>query len=319
MARIVITGGSGFIGTNLISFLAESKHDIVNFDMAAPRNHEHQAYWHNVDIVDREALMREMVALQPDYVVHLAARTDLNGMGVSHYASNTVGTENVLAAVAKCGGVKKVIVTSSMLVCRAGYQPKDQFDYSPATSYGESKVQTERITWENPPACDWVLIRPTSIWGPWFGAPYRDFFDMLLKRRFIKFGKRACTKTYGFVGNAVRQIEGLLFCDTNGQAQKVFYIGDYAPININEWADEIAGLLGYRVSTVPYWVARLAAWTGDTLKLAGIRFPLTSFRLRNMTTDNMIDLSETRKQVGGVQISRKDGVIETLAWLGVKF
>lgn len=318
MARIVITGGSGFIGTNLVHFLIDAQHTVVNLDKVAPRNPAHLGYWRPVDIVDRHGLTHLMEECKPDYVVHLAARTDLNGTDVGHYASNTVGTENVLVAVAQCQSVKKVIVTSSMLVCRAGYQPNDQFDYAPTTPYGESKVQTERITWQSPPACDWVVIRPTSIWGPWFGAPYRDFFDMILKRTFIKFGGRACTKTYGYVGNSVRQIASLMFADTTGQVQKVFYIGDYVPININEWADEIAAMLGYRVRAVPYVVARLAAWLGDVLKVAGIRFPLTSFRLRNMTTDNILDLSETRKIVGEVQIERKVGVAETLKWLGVK-
>jgi nucleoside-diphosphate-sugar epimerase len=318
MARIALTGGSGFIGTNLVQLLAEGGHDPVNLDVAPPRNAAQAPYWRKVDIVDRDRLQREMESFAPEYVVHLAARTDLDGTDVSQYASNTTGTRNLLAAVARCQGVKKVVVTSSMLVCHAGYRPKDQFDFAPTTAYGESKVEAERIAWASPPACDWVLIRPTSIWGPWFGVPYRDFFDMLIQRRFVKFGRRAGTKTYGYVGNAVRQIVGLLFCDTAGQAQKVFYIGDYEPIDINEWADEIAGALGYRVPSVPYWVARVAAWSGDVLKLAGIRFPLTSFRLRNMTTDNVVDLSETRRLVGSAQIARKDGVAETLAWLGVR-
>lgn len=37
--------------------------------------------------------------------------------------------------------------------------------------------------------CDWCIIRPTSIWGPWFGVPYRNFFDMVMHRMYFQIGR----------------------------------------------------------------------------------------------------------------------------------
>jgi len=55
--------------------------------------------------------------------------------------------------------------------------------------------------------------------------------------------------------------------------------------------------------------------TGDLLRLFGIRFPLTSFRLRNMTADNVIDMSPTFGLTGPGPYTLADGIEETARWL----
>src|SRR3712207_7397409 len=44
------------------------------------------------------------------------------------------------------GSLQRAIITSTQLVCRLGYVPKDDHDYNPHTSYGQSKVATEKLT-----------------------------------------------------------------------------------------------------------------------------------------------------------------------------
>jgi nucleoside-diphosphate-sugar epimerase len=198
-----------------------------------------------------------------------------------------------------------------------GYKPKNQFDYHPATIYGESKVLTEKTVWDNPPNCDWVIIRPTSIWGPWFGYPssYVNFFKMLIVRRYFHIGKKLCTKTYGYVDNTIYQIEKLLLCDTTDEKNKIFYLGDYNPTNIEEWANEIANILHYKIMRIPYCMVFMAALFGDIIGKIGIKFPMTTFRLKNMTTDNIIDLTNTMRLVPELPYSRIEGIHRTLEWL----
>ena len=185
--KILITGASGFIGTNLLESLRKD-FNVINVDFRAPRNKEHIGYWQDVDIVDFNSLYKVATDFNPDYIVHLAARTDLDGKTLEDYNANTIGVENVLKVASELPNLKKIIITSSMLVCKAGYMPKTQSDYNPTTVYGESKVRTEQITWNNPPRCDWAIVRPTSIWGPWFGVPYRNFFDMVRSRMYFHIG-----------------------------------------------------------------------------------------------------------------------------------
>ena len=314
MYKVLITGGSGFIGTNLLLFFKE-KYEILNIDIRESNLTELQKYTSIVDITNYENFRNVVIGFSPDYIIHLAARTDLNGKFIYDYSANTVGVSNLMKIIHELPKLKKLIVTSSMLVCHTGYYPKNQFDYAPNTLYGESKVETEKIVWDNKPQCDWAIIRPTSIWGPWFGVPYRNFFDMVISRKYFHIGRKSCTKTYGYVGNAVYQIEQILFHETLNEDQKVFYIGDNPPTNIETWANEIAAELNSNIKRVPFWMLKTAAYFGDLLKLFNITFPMTSFRLKNMTTDNIIDLSETYNIAPNPPYSRIDGIKATLQWL----
>ena len=289
--------------------------EVLNIDLQPPVLKSLLPYWNKCNICNLSLLSKYICAFSPDYIVHLAARTDLDGKSVEDYSANTKGVENLLKIVKQLSGLKKIIITSSMLVCRTGYYPKNQFDYSPSTYYGESKVITENLVWENEPHCDWAIIRPTSIWGPWFKVPYKNFFDMVMAHRYFHIGNKSCTKTYGYVGNAVYQIEQILFNDTTDRSNKVFYIGDNPATNIEEWANEIADELNYKIIRMPFWSMKIAAWVGDMLKAMGIRFPMSSFRLKNMTTDNIIDLSNTYRIAPNPPYSRVEGVKETLDWL----
>lgn len=315
MSRILVTGGSGFIGTNFILSQLSCGHEVLNLDL-------HKSKLSNLEFVTMPCNMdlfsdlgSKIINFSPDYIVHLAARTDLDGKSLDDYSANTLSVKNLMEVLPSLPELKKIIITSSMLVCHTGYYPKDQFDYAPSTLYGESKVKTEEIVWNNKSQCDWPIIGPTSIWGPWFGVPYRNFFDMIMTRRYFHIGSKGCTKTYGYIGNAVYQIEQILFNDTRDENQKAFYIGDNPPTNIEDWANEIAGELGYKVRRMPWRLVRLVAWSGDLLKYTGISFPMTSFRLENMTTDNIIDLSATYKIASNPPYSRIKGIQETLKWL----
>lgn len=314
MYKILITGASGFIGTNLLEYFKD-KYTIRNIDFNKPKTQDRNSYWKNVDITNYSELKRCMLEFSPDYIVHLAARTDLQGKSIEDYSANTIGVKNLMEIIKLLPNLKKIIITSSMLVCHTGYYPKDQFDYAPTTIYGESKVETEKIVWANKPHCDWAIIRPTSIWGPWFGEPYRNFFDMVMSHKYFHIGNKGCTKTYGYVGNAVYQIEQILFSDTKDENNKVFYIGDNQPTNIEVWGNEIASELGYKIIKMPYSLIKCAALFGDILKIIGIRFPMTSFRLKNMTTDNIIDLSDTIKLAPNLPYSRIEGIKQTLSWM----
>lgn len=315
MGKILITGGSGFIGTNLIEKLVLEGHEILNIDIKEPNENIFLKYWKKVDINNFQNFRQNVFDFEPDYIIHLAARTDLDGKTLEDYNTNVLGVENLLKIVNELKTLKKIIITSSMLVCYGGYYPQNQFDYAPTTIYGESKVKTEEIVWKNKPTCDWAIIRPTSIWGPWFGIPYKNFFDMIIAKKYFHIGNKGCTKTYGYVGNAIYQIETLLFTETNNELNKVFFIGDNPATNIEEWANEIADELGRKIRKVPYFIIQIAAFFGDILKLIGVTFPMNSFRLHNMTTNNIVNLENTYGVAPKLPYSRKEGIRVTLKWI----
>ena len=316
MRKILITGGSGFVGTNLIDNLMHYEDvRILNIDIAEPKILGHGGVWQNVDIRGEEKLKEIVMSFSPDYVIHLAARTDLNGKTLQDYDANIQGVTNLLGALEKVPNLKQAVFASSMYVCEPGYMPKDFEDYAPHTLYGESKVETERRIKEWNPKYTWSIIRPTSIWGPWFGEPYNRFFHIVLSHMYFHMGKRACKKTYGYVDNAIYQIMSILEADPEKVDKKVFYIGDYEPYDITKWANEIAKEAGIWIPRIPYWCFKCAGWFGDLLKTFGIAFPMTSFRLHNMTTDNVHNLEPIKAIAPNLPVSRKEGTKRTLDWI----
>ena len=313
--RILVTGGSGFIGTNLIETLLKTGAEIVSIDMIAPKLKEHRTVWKQVDIRERDALMTTVKDFQPEYVIHLAARTDLNGKTLQDYDANMQGVTNLLDALEQLKDLKRVVFASSMYVCEPGYMPKDFEDYSPHTLYGDSKVETEKRIKERNPKYTWSIIRPTSIWGPWFGEPYNKFFHIILNHMYFHMGKRACRKTYGYVDNAIFQIMSIVKADKEIVHRKVFYLGDYEPYDITEWANEIAKEADIWIPRIPYWCFITAGWLGDMLKKVGIAFPMTSFRLHNMTTDNVHNLEPVKAVAPNLPVSRIEGTKRTLKWI----
>lgn len=315
--KILVTGASGFIGTNLLEYLIEKGYSVLNIDFIEPKIKERKNLWENIDIRDYNKFLSAALKYDPDYIIHLAARTDLDGKSVDDYSANTVGVENLLKIVQELPKLKKVIITSSKFVTPNGYEIKNQFDYCPHTVYGESKVVTEKNVWANKPKCDWCIIRPTSIWGPWFGIPYRNFFDMVMKRMYFHIGNIKCHKTYGYIGNSIYQIEKLLFAETLDEKNKVFYIGDEPAYEINEWADEIASELGFKVPTMPVWFVKALAKLGDFLGLFHIHFPMQSFRFGNMTNDGTNDMSNTYKIAPKMPYTRQQGTKATIEWIKI--
>lgn len=225
------------------------------------------------------------------------------------------GVSNLLEALAQVPNLKRVVFASSMYVCEPGYMPKYFEDYAPHTLYGESKVETERLIKEANPSYTWSIIRPTSIWGPWFGEPYDKFFHIVLRHMYFHMGSKACKKTYGYVDNAIYQIMSILKADSEKVNGKVFYLGDYEPYPITDWANEIAKFEDIHIPNVPFWCFKFVGWFGDFLKKFGVAFPMTSFRLHNMTTDNVHNLNPIKEIAPNLPVSRLVGTKRTLDWI----
>jgi nucleoside-diphosphate-sugar epimerase len=317
--RVLVTGGSGFIGTNLVESLVQDRMTVVNLDHSPPLRRDHGPYWKRTDLLDPEAVGRLIRRFRPEQVVHLAARTDLaRNTVLADYAVNTTGTSNLLDAMEGVGTVTRAVVASSMLVCRLGYLPRSDTDYAPDTVYGESKVETERIIRVRDPRFQWALIRPTTIWGPYQLRLRDEFFRLLRTGHYVHPSGRPCRRSYGYVGNTVHQIRRLLEAPAEQIHGGTFYIGDPA-IDLRDYVNGFSRrLTGRDVRVAPYFLMKAAAVCGDLLSALGWRsVPLTSFRLGNLTRDNVLDMSPTLNVTGPNPYTLEQGIEATAAWLDV--
>jgi nucleoside-diphosphate-sugar epimerase len=316
---IVVTGGSGFIGTNLIEFLAFNGYNVVNLDKNPPRCSNHLKMWRQVDILNQLDLFKIISEISPDYVIHLAARTDLNGFYIEDYEENTMGVKNLISVLKNTKSVKRVLFISSMLVCNLNKNPISDTDYSADTVYGKSKVIGEKLVREEVnDAFEWIIVRPTSIWGPWFEAPYRNFFDAIKFGYYFHPNNLMTIRSYGFVLNSVFQLEMLLTTSCADVIGGVIYLSDYDPINIKEWAEMIdMNFNGNgKIKVIPKFLLKIIAKCGDLVKKAGYKNPpLCSRRLQNMSTSRVFDLSVWERICPRLPYTTQEGVQITCNWM----
>lgn len=317
--RVIVTGGSGFIGTNLVEHQLSINNTVINIDIAPPRNKAHTACWKSVDLMDSTELSRNIREFAPDVIFHMAARTDLDGFSASDYSVNTVGLSNLIDAIDGLESLRRVVFASSRLVCRIGYQPLSFEDYCPTTAYGESKMLGEQLirAASNRIPCPWIILRPTSIWGPWFDIPYKTFFLAIARKRYFHPKDSHILKSFGFVGNTIFQLQHLIDADDGAFSGRTAYLADYPPIDVAEFANAIQKGLGISsIRSVDIRLLRMAALMGDALKAVGYHNPpLTSFRLNNMLTPMIHDLDFLRSIVGNLPYSMSQGVNITVGWL----
>jgi GlcNAc-P-P-Und epimerase len=315
--RVLVTGGSGFIGTNLVERLSTRNVDVINLDNQPPRSSEHVECWRQVDLLDGEQVQRVVDEFEPTHVVHLAARTDLRGRHVSDYTANTDGTKLLLTALAGVRFPPRLIAASTRMVCEIGYQPRGETDVCPPNAYGASKAQMEEVVRAAAYPGTWLIVRPTSIWGPWFDVPYRGFFLAVARGRYRHPVGARVLKSFGYVGNTVEQLIGLLAAEPSAINSKVYYLADYQPLEVGEWASLISDATGGpEVRTAPLGLLRAAASAGSLLQLLGwSEPPLTRFRLRNLLTEMTYDLEPIRRHVPSLPFTLKSGVDHTARWL----
>ena len=163
----------------------------------------------------------------------------------------------------------------------------------------------------------WTIVRPTSFWGPWFGIPYRNFFDVVRKALFIHPAGTVVLKQWGYIENAVHQVQRLLETDREQAHGKTFYLADHQAFDLHEFANAVSKAFGKgQVRTVPLGLLQFIAKSGDLLKKIGWSSPpLTSFRLNNIITEETQDLSTLEAIVGELPYDYERGIQRTVQWM----
>lgn len=319
MTKVLVTGAAGFIGRNLIENMRQSGYEVAGCDTKPQEVSRTGIKYATVNLLDVAGIEGIVKNEKPEIVVHLGARTDLLGTTSADYAANTDGVKNIMSACVS-SSVRRVVFASSRMVCRIDHIPCNYNEYSPPNEYGRSKMTGELLVRSAQVPFEWVIVRPTSIWGPGFGIPYRNFFDQVRKRRYFHPGSHRPLKSFGYVENTVFQLQKLIHADAQAVHGRTFYLGDYEPLDLARWANYIHQSFGFKghIRAVPMPFLRAAAKIGDGLnKIVGFdRAPLTTFRLKNLITDMVYpQLSELRTVTGDLPCDWRVGTERTVAWL----
>lgn len=293
--KILVTGGSGFIGTNLMEYYLSKGEEAINFSTDPPKNPEHRSYWRKVDILDSEGLRAEIANFSPSHIINLAAQTGTidRGRKLEDYTTNFHGLRNLVEIAKDTPSLERLISTSSMLVCRSGYKPQNETDYCPDTLYGQSKMLGEKVMREaGDLPYSWAIVRPTGIWGPWFEAPYTTLFKLIQRGLYVHPANNRPVQSLGFVGNTIYQLDTLMHAPHQKVHGKTFYLADYPATNMWEWTELVQkALKARRIHEVPIWALKVVAKAGDAMQLVGWSDPpLFTSRLHNLMRGFVFDL-----------------------------
>jgi GlcNAc-P-P-Und epimerase len=317
MMRMLITGGSGFIGTNLVDTLMDKGVEVINLDINPPKKTSQALYWEKCDILDFDLTFRNFEQFQPTHVIHLAACTDTLSTQLDDYAVNTEGTVNVLRSIKNTPEIQRVIITSSQFAFAPPGLPQNDEDYNPIGAYGMSKVLSEKATRTAGLNCLWTITRPTNIWGPWHPRYPSEFWHVLKKRLYFHPGGKSAVRSYGYVKNIIYQMLKIFEAQPALVHEKVFYLGD-PPIPLIDWVNGFAlSITGKPARTIPRWLLRTLAGTGTLLHGMGIRVPITLSRYRSMTEDYFSPVDKAIESFGVPPYSLEDGIKETMDWLNL--
>lgn len=313
--RILVTGGSGFIGTNFIEVALERGIEILNLDISPPKKQTHIVVWKPCDIMDFNACMDLFQEFQPTHALHLAARTDTDSNELMDYKVNSEGTDTFLRCIKSMPGIKRAVITSTQFVFAPPGLPENDEQFNPIGAYGMTKVLAEKATRAAELDCTWTIIRPTNIWGPWHPRYPKEFWLVLKKGWYLHPGGAPVMRSYGYVKNVVNQTLKIFEAPATAVHAKVFYVGD-PPIPLFDWANLFSlAITGKPVRVVPRMVLRMLAVVGSLLRPVGIRFPITLSRYRSMTEDYLSPMEVTLSQFGAPEYSLQEGVEETVTWL----
>jgi len=287
MAKFLLTGGAGFIGSNIAQRLLRDGHAVRIIDNFTTGRRENLAEFENQieliegDICKTADINRATAGV--DYVVHLAAKpsviASVEDPRACHEA-NIDGTFNVLMA-ARDANVKRLVFSASSSVY--GDTPelpnRETFAPRPLSPYAIAKVTGEYYckVFSEIYALQCVSLRYFNVFGPkqnpdsQYAAVIPKFIAALLEGKApVIFGDGDQTRDFTFVENVYRA--NVLACTAEGVAGEVFNIACGEPISVNRLVEELNKILGTAIEPVyeaerPGEVKYSAADVGKARKL----------------------------------------------------
>ena len=265
LGRVLVTGGSGFVGANLVATLLDRGLQVRSFDRVPSRHAEHPGLETVVgDITDTADVEKAVDGI--DTIIHTAALIELMGGAAvtdeyrkRSFAVNVEGTKNLVHAGQRAG-VQRFVYTASNSVVMGGQRISGGDETLPYTTrfndlYTETKVVAEKFVLSQNGEHDMLTcsIRPSGIWGRGDQTMFRKVFENVLAGHVkVLVGNKNIKLDNSYVHNLIHGFilaaEHLVPGGTApGQA---YFINDGDPVNMFEFARPVITACGRKLPNV---------------------------------------------------------------------
>jgi UDP-glucose 4-epimerase len=253
MAKCLVTGCAGFIGSHLCDELLAKGHEVIGIDDLSggfvenvPKN---VRYW-PWSITDPDKIGAVFIAEEPEYVFHLAAYA---AEGLSHYIrrynyeNNLIGSINLINAAVN-HGVKHFVFTSSMAVYGSQQVPyTEDMRPEPEDPYGVAKAAVERelAIAHKMFGLEYTIFRPHNVYGERqnIGDRYRNvigiFMNQIMRGEPMTiFGDGEQVRAFSYISDIAPVIARAI--EEPAAKSRIFNIGGELPVSINHLAEMVA-------------------------------------------------------------------------------
>lgn len=289
--RVVLVGGSGFIGSRLARRLKRrTEAELSIFDKA--ESHAFPELGVIGDIRSKDDLRSGL----PDHaaLIHLAAEHRDDVKPVSLYQQvNVDGTRNI-CAVAREKGINTIVFTSSVAVY--GFAPAGtggSGPIAPFNNYGRTKYEAELILseWqrEAPHERTLTIVRPTVVFGERNRGNVYNLLRQIASGRFVMVGKGENRKSTAYVENVAAFLEHALALSPG-----IYVVNfvDQPALTMNELVLSVYRILGRPAQKIgcrlPYPAGLAMGKFVDMVAAAtGARFPISATRIKKFASDSV--------------------------------
>jgi len=238
--KLIITGGTGFLGKRLIRQLKENNHTIFNYDIID-----------GYDILNTEQLEKIFIDFKPDSIIHLAACSDLNIYAEKpeiSYKINVIGTRNILNL---CNKYYVRLLFGSTCCCYGNNDthPTDENSPTcPTEPYAKSKKESEKEILEiGLPHC---CMRLATFYGPEMRAALAPavFIDKIHNDKTVEIhGTGEQTRTFTYVDDIV---SGIITIIENKPTYSIINVTTEETVSVIEIIDYIKNITGKNITSV---------------------------------------------------------------------
>jgi nucleoside-diphosphate-sugar epimerase len=303
-AVVVITGASGFVGSNLCRRLAGVACRVTG--IVRQQSDTSTLEGVKLDLVRADLRRPHEIRLPPDtcHIIHAAALVSDSAADADCRAGILDATRNlVTAAESQCRRLERFIYISTALVL--GYGQRQISDARPGRAVADMPyVRYKRLTEEfllerhRRNGLPLVILRPADVYGPRDRVSTVPMLDTLGRGMPVLVGAGTSRMAYCYVDNLTQAVERACLCDR--ALGRCYTVCNLTTLDWRTFFDGLGARVGARPRAVPRVAAFGAVLVADALRrfLPMARPPLTVYRFRRATTDTTYDISSTVRDLG---------------------